>query len=220
MLSFERPNIESLDEDGLTALALAVAAGQTSAVKLLLECQANSQPLGSEGATPLSYVAVTGSLSICELLLRHRADPYGPSPKDKPIDVKFNPFLQSIQRGKVALCELFLKNGASFSQHWFNTACADGDLSICQLLLKYKADPIGISSFGEHPLIIAPGHGHLSICRLLLEHKADPEQTMEGPSSISNQTNKTNHDEKLYYFNAMQVARHPEIVALLSSVRM
>ncbi|MES2786490.1 MAG: ankyrin repeat domain-containing protein [Pseudomonadota bacterium] len=61
--------VDSVADDGNTALGLAVATGHTEAVEALLLAGANVNQAGDDGVTPLMKVVLTGNLPLVKILL-------------------------------------------------------------------------------------------------------------------------------------------------------
>ena len=66
--------VNAMDDDGRTALMLAVDSGSMGKVQLLLEHGANANAATNDGETPLIEAAYLGKIGVARLLIEHGAD--------------------------------------------------------------------------------------------------------------------------------------------------
>ena len=65
-------------------------------------------------------------------------------------------------------------------------ASSIGNFALCELLLKYKANPNIRTPGGTTPLWRAAAGGHLDVCQLLIKHNADPNiATVKGSTPLT-----------------------------------
>jgi len=94
--------INSMTQEGRTALHIAVYRGQVSMVELLLAHKADIRAKDNYGRTPLHEAIVSGSKGVVEALLAHKANI---NAKDKQGGV---PLHWAVGRGNIALVRLLL----------------------------------------------------------------------------------------------------------------
>lgn len=68
-------SVDTLDENGLTALMWAAGYGQLSSARLLLDGGADKNYKGSHSQSPLHLAAAYGHHDVVKLLLNYGADP-------------------------------------------------------------------------------------------------------------------------------------------------
>ena len=74
-----------------------------------------------------------------------------------------------------------------------------GNFALCELLLKFKADPNITTTSGITPLWKAAAGGHLDVCQLLIEHNADPNIATENGSTPLTAAGVYKHYDVLRY---------------------
>jgi ankyrin repeat protein len=149
---------------GNTPLHLA-GGGQVKIIQMLLAAGANPNAENKSGRTPLSFAAGSGSLEAVQAFLNAKADPNGGK-----VDA---PLLGAIYKQNAASAELLLKQGANPNLNgevdWQNSpnfsnsrgrttplwlAISTKQLSMVNLLLKFKADPNDSQTDGR-PLLFS-----------------------------------------------------------------
>lgn len=176
----------TLNVEGETPLHFAARAGQTGAIKTLVQHGAKINGKDDTGGTPLMY-AVTDSKreDVIELLLDLGAS----------IDAQDKLGLTALDRaafdGDGKLAALLLKRGAQLNvgngerrSSPVGKCISSGNIEVLKLLLQAGADvnaPIG----GNSPLADAAVDGRIDFVKELLAAGADPNQTSPPPSGFT-----------------------------------
>eukprot|EP00741_Cyanophora_paradoxa_P007978 tig00000133_g7718.t1 len=176
MLQGGRPvDVDSKNEEGLTALYIACENGHEAAARLLLERGADSmRPCGERGRLPIHAGAAGGHEHIVRLLLG----------RGIPVDVKSRRgatvFYIACQEGREAMARLLLERGADTSLvdekgwHPLHIASNNGHGAVVRLLLERGAPVNAKDKNNFTPLFCAAEMGHVDAVQLLLERGADP----------------------------------------------
>ena len=159
VLLANKVDVNAQDDSGNTPLHLA-AGGRVKIIQMFLAAGANPNVENKQGRTPLSFAAESGSPEAVKILLDAKADPNGGK-----LDA---PLLCAIHKQDAASAELLLKRGANPNVNgevdWQNSpnfsnsrgrttplwlAISTKQLSMVNLLLKFKADPNDSQTDGQ-----------------------------------------------------------------------
>lgn len=168
-------DVDALDGEGRTALALAAASGSVPILKALLEAGASVDPAGAS-VLPLELAVVNAKLDAAELLLEAGAPLRG---------ARGTPLLEAaalLDSNKIALA--LIEHGADASQlsgEPLYAAAARCDDRLVSALLGAGVDPDRRNGRGERPIDRATGGGaRCTAVRDLLElHTLDPRGTTD-----------------------------------------
>ena len=183
-ISLERiaDTINSQNDDGLTALLLALERENLDVAQLLLDHNADVNVRDKRGNTPLHVAVSTGNghLDICRILLNRNAEVNSRNHHGS------TPLLLASEHGAPELVELFLDHNADphardgDGDTLLHCAAIAGRIEVVQLLLErnadLNADVNSQNNEGSTPLHLASagyGEGNPGIVRLLLDHGAD-----------------------------------------------
>lgn len=144
----ELVNIPS--NDGWMPMHVAAHYGRESFIRLLLQYQANVDPLSTKNTTPLQLAIIREKISCVKLLLNHLAD----------IDIQMGfPLRYSIIKGNHVLCKLLLTRGANANmgrkddgQTPLHLAALKNSLECCRLLCTFGANVNGVNDEGKTAL--------------------------------------------------------------------
>ena len=155
--------------DVKNALKLATDEGHDSTVALLV-CELlllkgkSVDKKNKSGFTPLLAAAQNGYIEVCKLLLKT-----GKVNLKETTPDGFTPLLLAVQNGHTDVCELLLANGSDLEDSHLDTldtalqsVALDGNDSLLQLLLSYKANVNSRDKNGFTPLHVASQEGHLA----------------------------------------------------------
>ena len=167
------------DVAGTSALGAAIAAGDTVAVRLLLEAGADpgrplagDSPDGPDAADKPVYPVGAAVESGCpaeliELLLRYGADPGAPGQDGSA------PYRVAIRRGRTDIAALLTRHGASAGvavTDRFLTACRQEDRTEVEQLMRRNPGLAGqLASADQAALVEAAGEGLTGVVRLMLD---------------------------------------------------
>lgn len=170
-------NIEAVDHQKLTALAIAIKAKGTAVIRTLLDNNANMKAY-DEGPPALILAAIQKDESSIRLLLERGADPNA--------DFLVKPLHLAAADDQPALLELLLSYGANLEsrischdsppqpcQTPLHVAVNYGHISAAKVLVKWGADMNGTYHDGMTPLHLAAQMGYLDMAAFLLLHGAD-----------------------------------------------
>jgi ankyrin repeat protein len=164
---------------GTSALGAAIAAGDTVAVRLLLEAGADpgrplpgDSPDGPDAADRPVYPVGAAVESGCpaeliELLLSHGADPSAPGQDGS------SPYRVAIRRGRTDIAALLTRHGASAGvagTDRFLSACRPEDRTGAEQLMRRNRDLAGqLASADQAALVEAASEGLTEVVRLMLD---------------------------------------------------
>lgn len=172
----KNPDLDALNDNGLTPLTCAVKAGQVSAAKLLLMAGADVNELSRDGSAALHYAVLQDNSRLITALLDAGADPYV---KDRAGE---SPLCLSIQRNGRGI-ELFLERGVELDQvapgkgagcpGYLFCAAQSGCMPVLLKILPDETDINRSSSQGITALHYTIHGDHLEAAMVLIEKGAD-----------------------------------------------
>lgn len=189
--------IDARDQDGQTALMMAVKSGDLSIINGLLAYQANPNLQDHDGWTAAMYGVRSNEPKIFRLLGKFKAD-FNKVNKDgltalalAVVDNKAN--------AAVAMLDNQANPDTAMGEAKYNAmmlAVKKGNLSLVQTLLQYKANPNAKNAAGLTPLMIAAFDNQDMITTLLLKSGANPDlKDADGKTALTlateNQADKT-----------------------------
>lgn len=131
-----------INKHGFTScLELAVEAGNSKIVSLLLIAGANSNSIGTRGLTPLQRACQEGNYKVALTLLQHNADPNTPGTN------QWKPLMIAAESNCIDLIDLLISHGANVNDvmenNWsaLGIASDHGHISIVNRLLEAGANP-------------------------------------------------------------------------------
>lgn len=179
-------NLNSSDNQGVTALMMAAKEGHFEAADLLVKSGAEINSTDSKGSTALVYAARSGHNDLLQLLLSCQW-PCG-------LDVTAREALVvAAKEGHLDVLETLINTVADVNQPCglsgevaLCSAALHGQLGSCQCLIKGHADVNLVSEkSGLSPLFIAVKEGHYDIVDLLLNNGAKIEGCKQSPVSVA-----------------------------------
>ncbi|KAI5848411.1 ankyrin repeat-containing domain protein [Tricharina praecox] len=191
-------DIEEVDSEGRTPLALAIYEGHEHICELLAGAGADIEKVDSEGRTPLALAAYDGNEAICRLLLEAGAsiDTLGgigiihKAVHEKRIELVRQllkagvdseevdsegrtPLVYAHHTRQWGICNLLVEAGASIDMlrgiGIMRKAVEERNIRLVRQLLKVGVDIEEIDSEGRTPLALAVYKGYDDICKLLVE---------------------------------------------------
>lgn len=197
LLQVEKLEPNTPNAYGDTPLHCAITAGNTSAVRLLLQAGAQVHTRNTHGNTPLHTAAEMGHTGIAQALLQAGAV------VDATAGFRWTPLMFAASNGHTATVQLLLKYGADpnaedklqqtplllAAQRRQSTACAHiyaaggryatelisavlaGQVKTVEHMLQNGADPNAADPHGYTPLMLACAHSTAAMRRLLLHAK-------------------------------------------------
>ena len=163
--------INPQDQDGATALQLAIEGNHPLVLRQLLEYGADLNRPNPQGGSPLSLVIAQDNLDLLQCL-------------NVPLDGES--WLMAASEGKGQMIRGFLQD------HWpvdyqddqgdtaLHLACLEGHLHIVQQLIQARASVNLTNESGDTPLMLAIAQGEGEIVRQLLAAGADPNLSPTG----------------------------------------
>jgi len=167
-------NVNSKNNQNVTALNLATARGHLDSVKLLLDNAADPNIAPDNGYTPLIRAAQFGYFEILKLLLVHNAN-VNSKTKDGSTALIFASQLDD--RGNSV--DILLENGADVNAKSYDgttalyLAAAENRIYIAQKLINSGAQIDSALETGASPLIVAIQEGHLDMVKMLVKNGAN-----------------------------------------------
>ncbi|MEO5970653.1 MAG: ankyrin repeat domain-containing protein [Bdellovibrionia bacterium] len=198
-------NLEKRNNEGRSALNLAVSAGNTNAVKVLLNANVDRNLPDYEKRTPLNEASLKGIPIIVKLLLdagaaKEAADRDGATP-----------LFNASAEGHSEIAHLLIERGADVNKATVEGhtplmgAASHGDLKLVESLLLKGAQLDAKSKFEEDDALHqAAMHGHPNVAQFLLTQGAAVDSTNE---------------VKYTAFHWAAHKNHPEVVKLLHSFK-
>lgn len=179
--------IDARDQDGQTALMMAVKSGDLSVMNGLLVYKANPNLQDHDGWTAAMYGVRSNEPKIFRLLGKYKAD-FNKVNKDgltalalAVIDNKAN--------AAVAMLDNQANPDIAMGEAKYNVmmlAVKKGNLQLVQTLLQYKANPNAKNAAGLTPLMIAAFDNHDMITTLLLKSGANPDlKDVDGKTALT-----------------------------------
>lgn len=166
---------EARNSRGSTAVHLAAARGDESAVKALLEHGASATVPDNQGDTPLHYAARAGKSSLMYLLTDAGADIDAVNySSETPLHCA------CLARSNCAVKQLLPLGAAVHKRDAegrmpLHVAAAYGLVSCVELLLDAGAPVTERDSEGMTPLLSASKNGHTGVVKMLLQANSDPD---------------------------------------------
>mmetsp|Transcript_76425 Transcript_76425/g.181792 ORF Transcript_76425/g.181792 Transcript_76425/m.181792 type:complete len:769 (+) Transcript_76425:28-2334(+) len=179
----EGVGIDTQDEEGRTALVMAVRNGHTHVVEALLRRGADIELATKHGATPLGLASWRGFVDIMQLLITARANLEEQAGVANRTNVR-PAILWAAERGQYDAMKLLLQStanpyGSNSNASAFPSplvqAARHGHGSVVELLSEWgvKAD----CPQGGEALTLSARYGHDPVCGLLLGLRASPHYT-------------------------------------------
>lgn len=178
--------------DPLSAISMAAHRGDFSAVELLLQAGADTEPALGEDYAPLHYAAVSRSVSIVRLLLEYNARVNVVNRRRDPE----TPLGIAVSKQDDEIVSLLLQHGADptveeghggealivTALHGRNPSC-----SVIEKLLKSRVTPTinPTDTVKGHPMVLAARTGKTELVRLLLDQGADLQIWLEPVDGLS-----------------------------------
>ncbi|MES2676817.1 MAG: ankyrin repeat domain-containing protein [Pseudomonadota bacterium] len=181
-------NIDHTDNNGCTALFIAIKNGHLDIVNVLLEKGADVNKTMNDDSNPLITASVKRYLGVVKRLLEKGAD------VNKAMGDDFTPLIMASNNGHLDIVNALLEGGANVNQAAKDGATSlyiaaqQGHLDVVKRLLEEGADVNQASNDGTTPLYIAVKAKHLDVIDALLKAGADVNQkTNDGftPFSIA-----------------------------------
>jgi ankyrin repeat protein len=160
--------VDSLDEDGGTALSDAAAGGHLEIVEVLLEAGANARPKDKYVKPAIIYAAEKGHRSIVDRLSplstakdRQQAGLVLQLAEQGPPSETVKNYFAAAERGDISAVSSYLDDGGEVDAmeedgktavFW---AAHRGRLEVLKLLVECGADLNHVDSYGSYPLVMA-----------------------------------------------------------------
>lgn len=164
------------DQEGHTALSLAVMNGFEDIVKLLLDYPGTEfNTVDTTGRSPLSIAAYDGNVDIVHQLLKKSADASvkdqegGGTALQRAVDGGHIPIIQAFLNHKHIKTDVVDNHGRGL----LHSASINGHDEIVRLLLEAELSPNAKGNQGETPLHDASRAGHFAVAEILLAWQAD-----------------------------------------------
>jgi ankyrin repeat protein len=165
-------NLNIMDYNGFTLLALAAKQGHVAVASLLLAKGADPNMPTEDGFTPLHWAADNGHLELVNILLDKGANLHAAANQDG-----FMPLHLAVDQNHISVTKLLLDKGAdpSIGDHDgctpLHLAAENGYIEQINLLIERGAE-LNITDYaGWTPLHIAANQGDLEVILSLLAHK-------------------------------------------------
>jgi ankyrin repeat protein len=156
----KRSDVDALNEEGSTALLMAVMHDHLDAARHLLAHGAKADAANRYRVTPLYVAALNGNADMMAALLRAKADPNGAAPSGETL------LMTSARTGVVKAMQLLIDAGArvdarepNFNQTALMLAARSNGADAIALLLDKGADINARTSVGETPAFTPPCKG-------------------------------------------------------------
>ncbi|KAJ0398645.1 hypothetical protein P43SY_009940 [Pythium insidiosum] len=172
-------DIESRNENGMTALNAAARCGHGDIVGLLIDHGADIEAKDKNGLTALCVASSGGHIDIVRRLLARGAD-LGSKSNNGDAALHF-----TASRGWITVASLLLQHGADVETRNENgetalhCAASSGQIEVVRLLLEHHVNIVAEDNRGDAALHYAASHGHTGVVRLLLGYGADTEAKNE-----------------------------------------
>lgn len=202
-------NVDDVDQNGRTAFIHAAISGEFDTAKLLLNAGANVNARDSEGRTAAHYTilgrsSVRSRRFLKRLLVKNNADF---TIRD---NLSFTPlmlcaksgYFQLISEGRPDLAEILIDAGVDVNFRnikgltALNIAAADGNVAVCELLIKAGAGPKNPDDDDWQSTIDAAKEAFQPIFKSMLTQRA-----LNKVSSVAVKNFSSTKDEKLVFNN-------------------
>ncbi len=166
-------NIYKTDDDGRTALVVAIMQNYTELVNMLLNNGANANDKAYSGETALQIASSLGNEDIVTSLLEYEAD------INSVTNDKLTPLLLAVWKNHLPVVKKLLANGANlnivdiYGVTPLIRASCEGHFEIVKFLIDQGVDINQADNNGITALMEANDLGHTDIQVLLLEHGAE-----------------------------------------------
>lgn len=166
-------NVNSTNEDGVSALSYAADRGHIEIVEILLTHGANVNARSNIGSTPLMNAAFMGHLKIVRLLIEHGADIKAQSEEGTTA------LMNAAANGHIDIVKILLAKGANLNACevcgltalW--NAISGGYTDIVELLIEYGADINLKANDGSTALMNAVFTGNTGMVKMLIQAGAE-----------------------------------------------
>ncbi|MCP5509935.1 MAG: ankyrin repeat domain-containing protein [Chlamydiales bacterium] len=154
-LGLEKSDISALVNFGLRPLNVAVACGNTEAVKAILKEGANVNGRDGKGWTPLTLAATSGNRDVVKILLDYKVD------VNFGITDGLTPLHLAAENGYADMVTTLLANGAKVDEQSpekytpLHVAAYLGKVAVVKVLLDYRAGPSIVNDEGQTALDLA-----------------------------------------------------------------
>jgi len=197
-------DINTSDEDGNTALHLAVIKGNLELTQYLIQKGAKINQKDGNGDTPLANACVLGNVEIAKYLIEHGAE------IDSKNQYGWTPLRLASNEGYMPLVNFLLEKGADLSPLYiadklFLDAAKNGDLDGLKKYLTRGASVNAVDSEGNTALLYVtkpqdkPFINTLEMVKLLIESGADLEDRNTIGETALQQAILTKNDSVIYY---------------------
>jgi ankyrin repeat protein len=187
------------DNEGRTALMLAVLNQQSDMTYLLMSKKADILKKDRRGRNAMLWAAARGGASIASMLNTYPAAPFVLD------DDENNVFLAAAAGGRKDVLQTFILSIGANSPININSPNKDGDtplivaarhghLEIVQLLLGNHADFVHRNKMGRSALLESVSHGHMKIRDLLYAKLAERDRELQEVNSVMHAVIKAVND--------------------------
>ena len=186
-------NVDCTNEQGSTALMLAIKCKYEPVVQTLISGGANVNIQDSYGWTALMLASQDGHFQIAELLLNKQAN----------VNIKetngWTALMLASQNGHFQATELLLNNEADVNisnNKGFTVlmlASQNGHFKVAELLLNKQGDVNHTTSNGWTALMLASKNGHFLVAELLLNKQANVNNTANNGATALMLASKNGH---------------------------
>lgn len=166
----QKPDINAMQVDGMTALHWAVYHDDLKLVSTLLDHQANVSMQNRYGVSPLSLACLNGNAKIIAMLLEHGAD------ANTTLRGGESVLHTAARNGRVNPVRLLIASGADVNakelkkQSPLMWAAAEGHIEVVKELIESGADVDYTLGSGFNAFFFAVREGHTDVVHALLDH--------------------------------------------------
>jgi ankyrin repeat protein len=182
--------VHAIDNDGFTALFIAIQNEKIEVIRLLLKYGADPNEVVAtgqwKGQTPLMVASYKGYPKIVELLLEKGAKVDTAMSEDSTLKFSIGKtaLMFAVQNGHPDVAEQLIKAGANVNatnkkgdtaliESMHSYFLEEGDLSLVNLLIENRADLNKANKYGNTPLTVAAVNGYSDKVELLLKAGAN-----------------------------------------------
>eukprot|EP01063_Lacrimia_lanifica_P018579 TRINITY_DN2547_c1_g4_i1.p1 TRINITY_DN2547_c1_g4~~TRINITY_DN2547_c1_g4_i1.p1 ORF type:complete len:390 (+),score=90.80 TRINITY_DN2547_c1_g4_i1:67-1236(+) len=169
-------DVNCVNQEGVTAMAAACAAGRGELCRLLLRLGGDPHATFFSGDTLFAAAASAGDVALCGDLIARGVDV-----NEANETTGASALILAAGRGDLALCQFLIKHGADVNRSTHNgttplmAAARHGHAAVCVVLCSRGADMNAQRADGWTALTIAKTHGHDRLCGQLARRGADPD---------------------------------------------